>query len=134
MPDGPHEFRPTGTTTRHRRSPLVTVGQDQGAGHREALFWELAEELLVEPTVTRSTMMGYPCLRAGGSFFACLERTTAHLIVKLPAPRVAEMIASGQGLPFAPNGRTFREWVAFPIADPDQWRGRLSEAREFAER
>jgi hypothetical protein len=134
MPDGPHQFRHAGNTPRHRRSHRVTVGQEQDADHREALFWDLAEELLVEPTVTRSTMMGYPCLRASGSFFACLERTTAHLIVKLPAHQVGEMVASGEGLPFAPNGRTFREWVALPSADPDQWRGRLSEAREFAER
>ena len=40
--------------------------------------------------------MGYPCLRANGAFFACVERTTGHLIVKLPAPRVNELIAAGQ--------------------------------------
>jgi hypothetical protein len=56
-------------------------------GAREALFWELAQQLLAEPGVTRSTMMGYPCLRANGAFFACVERTTGHLIVKLTARR-----------------------------------------------
>jgi hypothetical protein len=50
----------------------------------EALFWELAQPLLAEPGVTRSTMMGYPCLRANGAFFACVERATGNLIVKLP--------------------------------------------------
>ena len=38
---------------------------------RETLFWELAQQLLAEPGVTQGTMMGYPCLRANGAFFAC---------------------------------------------------------------
>lgn len=102
------------------------------ASAREALFWDLAQQLLAEPGVTRSTMMGYPCLRANGTFFACVERATGHLIVKLPAHRVSELAAAGQALPFAPNGRTFREWAAFPAADPAGWRALLTEARDFA--
>ena len=100
------------------------------AGQR--LFWELAEPLLAEPGVTQSTMMGYPCLRANGAFFACVERATGHLIVKLPARRVSELVAAGPAVPFAPNGRTFREWAAFPVADPGEWRALLAEARDFA--
>jgi len=98
----------------------------------QMLFWELAEPLLAEPGVTQSTMMGYPCLRANGAFFACVERTTGHLIVKLPAHRVSELVAAGPAVPFAPNGRTFREWAAFPVADPGEWRALLAEARDFA--
>jgi len=104
---------------------------DAGASAREALFRQLAQQLLAEPGVTRSTMMGYPCLRANGAFFACVERATGHLIVKLPASRVASLVATGQALLFAPNGRTFREWAAFPVADPGEWRALLAEAREF---
>ena len=103
-----------------------------GASAREALFWDLAQQLLAEPGVTRSTMMGYPCLRANGAFFACVERATGNLIVKLPAHRVSELTATGQALPFSPNGRTFREWAAFPVADPAEWRALLTEARGFA--
>ena len=102
------------------------------ANARETLFWELAEQLLAEPGVTRSTMMGYPCLRANGTFFACVERATGHLNVKLPAARVNELVATGQALPFAPTGRTFREWAAFPVADPGEWSALLAEARSFA--
>jgi len=76
--------------------------------------------------------MGYPCLRSGGTFFACVERATGNLIVKLPAHRVSELTAAGQALPFAPNGRTFREWAAFPHPDPAGWRALLAEARNFA--
>ena len=103
-----------------------------GASAREALFWELAQPLLAEPAVTRSTMMGYPCLRSNGAFFACVEPATGNLIVKLPARRVSELAASGQALPFSPNGRTFREWAAFPHPDPAEWQALLAEAREFA--
>ena len=103
------------------------------ANAHETLFWEIAEQLLAEPGVTRSTMMGYPCLRANGAFFACVERTTGHLIVKLPAFRVDELVATGQALPFAPNGRTFREWAAFPVAEPDEWAALLVEARSFVD-
>lgn len=102
------------------------------AGARETLFWELAQQLLAEPGVTRSTMMGYPCLRANGAFFACVERATGNLIVKLPAHRVSELAATGEAVPFAPNGRTFREWAAFPVADPAEWRALLAEPRGFA--
>lgn len=101
------------------------------AGARVALFWELAGQFLAEPGVTRSTMMGYPCLRINGAFFGCIERATGHLVVKLPAQRVSELVAAGQALPFTPNGRTFREWAAFPVADPGEWRALLAEAREF---
>ena len=99
---------------------------------RETLLWELAQQLLAEPDVTQGTMMGYPCLRSNGAFFACVERATGHLIVKLPGQRVKELVTTGQALPFAPNGRTFREWAAFPVADPVEWRALLAEARGFA--
>ncbi len=102
------------------------------ASARETLFWELAQQLLAEPGITQGTMMGYPCLRANGAFFACAERATGHLIVKLPAHRVSELTATSQALPFAPNGRTFREWAAFPAADPAEWQALLAEARAFA--
>jgi hypothetical protein len=39
---------------------------------REAPFWDLAEEMYVDPAVERGTMMGFPCLRVSGQFFASL--------------------------------------------------------------
>lgn len=96
-----------------------------------ALFWNLAEMLLANPSVTRSTMMGYPCLRVNGGFFACVERSTGNLVVKLPADRVRDLVGSGAGIAFAPNGRVFREWVAFPVADEGEWAEMLDEAEAF---
>jgi len=98
---------------------------------RDDLFWRLAEALLADPTVTHGTMMGFPCLRANGNFLACVERATGNLIVKLPAERVDELVASGAGIPFAPSGRVFREWVAFAVPDDEQWTALLDEAKAF---
>ena len=103
------------------------------ASERDELFWTLAQSLLTQPAVTGSTMMGFPCLRVNGNFFACLERGTGNLIVKLPADRVDELVASGAGIAFAPNGRTFREWVACPVPDEAEWAALLDDARAFAD-
>ena len=96
---------------------------------RESLFGELAEDLLTQSGISRGTMMGYPCLRNDGAFFSCVDRKTGNLVVKLPASRVTELVASGQALPFAPNGRTFREWAAIPVPDRAEWAALLDEAR-----
>lgn len=101
------------------------------AAERPSPFSQLADEILAEHAITQSTMMGYPCLRANGAFFACVEPATGHLIVKLPAHRVNELVAARQALAFAPNGRTFREWAALPTSDPNEWRARLAEALTF---
>jgi len=106
---------------------MNTPPQSAGA----ALFWTTAEPLLRDPAVTRSTMMGFPCLRANGAFFASVERATGHLIVKLPTTRVVELIAAGHAIPFAPNGRVFREWAAIPNPEPELWDDLLHEAHAF---
>lgn len=98
----------------------------------EELFWQLAEPLIGQPAVTRSTMMGLPCLRLDGRFFASLDPRTQALLVKLPAERVQALIAAGRAEPFAPAGRVFREWAALPRPDRRRWRKLLNEARDFA--
>jgi hypothetical protein len=77
-------------------------------------------------------MMGLPCLRLNGAFFAALDRTTNNLIVKLPADRVTDLIARGIGSAFAPNNRPFREWVAITSHDQSTWADLLREAKAFA--
>ena len=53
-------------------------------------------------------------------------------MLKLPQDRVAELVESGTGDPFAPTGRVFREWVAIPRPDRELWQGLLAEAVAFA--
>jgi len=95
-------------------------------------FLRLTEPMLGDD-VTRGTMMGYPCLRFRGKFFASEERGSGNLIVKLPATWVKEHIAAGRGVPFLPNGRVFREWLLVTETDEDQWRTLLAEARATVE-
>jgi hypothetical protein len=94
-------------------------------------FWEAGSALLERDDVTRSTMMGLPCLRVGGTFFAAFDRATTDLLVKLPAARVEQLIAAGEGSPVAPAGRRFREWAAVPPESVDRWPNYLSEACAF---
>jgi hypothetical protein len=95
---------------------------------KQELFWELAEPFLATGRADRSTMMGFPCLRRDGSFFASLDRATGNLIVKLPAARVGELVAARSGEPFAPAGRVFREWVSLSEPDRETWSLLLEEA------
>ena len=78
------------------------------------------------------TMMGLPCPRLDGRFFASLDRRTQALLVKLPAERVQALIAAGHAEPFAPAGRVFRQWAALPRPDRRRWRTLLNEANHFA--
>ncbi|SOX53409.1 hypothetical protein MAAFP003_2083, partial [Mycobacterium ahvazicum] len=97
----------------------------------EVCFSDLAEILLKTDSVTRSTMMGLPCLRVNGLFFASFDPRTDCLVVKLPAARVDELITSGLALPFAPAGRRFREWAAITPSQSPHWPALLNEALAF---
>ena len=97
----------------------------------DTFFWSVAAPLLQTDGVTRSTMMGYPCLRTDGDFFASVHPESGSLIVKLPAERVTDMISSGAGEPFAPSGRPFREWVLVRHRDAESWTRLLEDARLF---
>jgi len=98
----------------------------------EELFRELVEHMYADPAVRPSTMMGLPCVRLYGRFFASLDRRSGALLVKLSAERVGQLVAAGEGQPFAPAGRVFREWVALPRPDRRRWRSLLAEARDHA--
>ena len=78
-------------------------------------------------------MMGHPCLRIDGDFFASMERSTGDLMVKLPAATVDEMIEAGTAEPFAPAGRRFKEWALITSRDEDQWESLLHAALAFVQ-
>lgn len=106
-----------------------TQATDLETGERR--FWSLAESLLERPGVSRSTMMGFPCLRIAGKFFATFDHRTGALVVKLPERDVDRLIAAGRAEAFAPNGRRFREWAAVPVARTRSWPRLLDDALEF---
>ena len=94
-------------------------------------FTRVSAAALARRGVTTGAMMGFPCLRVAGAFFASCDHRTGDLIVKLPPERVRQLIATGAGKPFAPAGRTFREWVLIEDRDPERWAELIDEALAF---
>jgi TfoX/Sxy family transcriptional regulator of competence genes len=67
--------------------------------------WEDLVERTEGGPVTRGTMFGSQGLRTGTKYFAIWWHE--QLVVKLPADRLREVVAGGQGRPFerCPDGR-----------------------------
>jgi hypothetical protein len=73
---------------------------------------------------------GSNALQVDGRIFAMPN--DAGLALKLPANRVAALIASGDGLPFdAGKGRPMREWVVIPATAEDRCEALAGEALAF---
>lgn len=94
-------------------------------------FWNIADDLLQDSSVTKGTIMGFPCLRINNDFFSSSESRTGDLIVKLPENRVKQLIGDCAGRPFAPAGRVFREWVQITERDINIWKSLMNEAKDF---
>ncbi len=104
-------------------------------------FAELVEHFAATPGVTgpgdrldaARRGFGSDALKINGSIFAMITR--GHLVVKLPAARVHELIAAGEGVPFdAGKGRPMREWVAVSGTDARTWQELAGEALRFVRR
>jgi hypothetical protein len=98
----------------------------------DGTFSALSADFIAQGLATRGTMMGHPCLRANGAYFASGGHAGDALVVKLPEARVQEEIAAGRGVPFAPTGGTpFKQWLE--VTDPSSSVARelLFEALEF---
>ena len=90
----------------------------------------LAETLLGDSAVTRPERRGFAQggLMKDGKLFATLRND--QLLLKLPADRVAALIASGQGAPFDANkGKPMKEWVLANMGA--DWRALAREAAAF---
>ena len=98
----------------------------------EDLFWRLATELRkADARIVEGTIMNGRCLRVGKEFLALVDYKGSGLVVKLPKARVAELIKSRVGRPFAPAGRVFQEWVSVRKPDRRVWLGLLREGIAF---
>jgi hypothetical protein len=113
----------------------IPSGKSGGDGAEDAardLYDELTDDLLYDPAIGRATMMGFPCVRLAGRFLASYDEKAGCLVVKLPRERVAELIESDEGDPFAPAGKVFSEWVSIPNVERELWQTLLAESVDFA--
>lgn len=65
--------------------------------------------LLNIPIVKPGKMYGHPAYYVGGKLFASLYMD--GVCVKIPEPKVAELLKREEIVPFEPMGRKMREWV-----------------------
>lgn len=102
----------------------------------EEHFAELVEAFAAAPGVvippdgSVKWRFGTSALKVNGKIFAML--VNGALAVKLPATRVAELIAGGEGQPFGTTeSRPMKEWVSLAADDSGTWPGLAQEAYDF---
>jgi hypothetical protein len=105
------------------------------AESQAALFESLCDEYAGKAGVTvpdGGSGFGSNAIKINKSIFAMLLND--QLVVKLPASRVAELIAAGEGVPFdAGKGKPMKEWVGLTV-DDDTCRKLVAEAMAFVGR
>jgi hypothetical protein len=95
-----------------------------------AAFDAIAATLLPDADVEEGTGFGTnPGLRTHGKIFAILH--SGELVLKLPAPRSAELVAAGRARPFVIGRRKMREWVRLAEVDEQEWLALAREARAY---
>ena len=104
-----------------------------GMASTEHPFWACVAPFLAAGDLDQGTLMGGRCVRAKGDFVA-IPWGDDRMVVKLPRDRVAALIEAGEGRPFSPNGRVFREWLDASPTAPTGWDALLREGLGFAGR
>jgi hypothetical protein len=102
----------------------------------EEHFAELVEAfagspgVVIPPDGSVRWKFGTSALKVNGKIFAMLVHSV--LAVKLPAPRVVELIAAGEGQPFGTTeSRPMKEWVSLAADASDSWLDLAREAYDF---
>lgn len=95
-------------------------------------FATLVARYVAEPDVELPTAkangFGSATLRCKGKIFA-MSPDRRSLVIKLPALRVAEIIAAGDGTPYSTgSGKAMKEWVAIPDERSTAWAALADEA------
>jgi len=99
----------------------------------EDRYDELVDELIGSDDVTPprgGSGFGRSALRYQGKIFAMFVR--GRLVVKLPAPRVDELIDAGDGVRFDANkGTPMKEWLRLDPESGQDWETLAREALAF---
>lgn len=84
------------------------------------VYDELRAHFSTVEEVVVTSRRGAQGIKYGGKMFAMFHK--GQLLVKLPPARVAEVIASGDGLPHDPGtGRPMKNRVLIPDGHSDLW-------------
>ena len=96
----------------------------------EGLYDAIAQKFNQDPEITIARMFGGSALKAQNKVFACFYK--GRLVLKLPANRVNELVATGNAEHFdSGTGRPAKEWVAIDAVRGDEWPALAGEARTF---
>lgn len=88
----------------------------------EAAFREIGEALAAQDNgVTRSTMMGMPCLKARRKLFAGLWREAMMFKLAGDAHRRALDLPGATLFDPSETGRPMKAWVQVPFAQRETW-------------
>jgi hypothetical protein len=99
-------------------------------GDAADLYEAVAQAVEHDPPSDRARGFGSDALKVNRKIFAML--VDGNLVLKLPRPRVEELVEAGDGAPFDPgHGRAMREWVTVTPAAAAQWILLAEEARAF---
>jgi hypothetical protein len=96
-------------------------------------FAQLADQFAASDGAASPYRRGFGTgsLFVGKKMFAVLDVSGA-LVLKLPAPRVQELIAAGVGAPWHPGtGKPLKEYVAIPVERHAKWFRLAKESRAF---
>jgi hypothetical protein len=92
---------------------------------------KVAEKIIQENGVEKSTMMKVPCLRFKGDFMAMMFEKEKALIIKVSPERVNELIVEGKGLEFNFTKKRFKEWVLIPLEYKNEYESYIYESFEY---
>lgn len=108
------------------------VGNPAPARDAAACYAAVVEALIRLQGVSQSTRrgFGFSGLSIAGKLFAMPRGD--ELLLKLPAPKVAALIACGDGAPFdAGKSRPMKEWVTINAASKESWVELARQAMRF---
>jgi hypothetical protein len=96
----------------------------------ERAWLKIAESELATDGVTGGTGFGRSAgLRLRGKIYAML--VDGDLVLKLPKPRVDELVEGGVGKRFGHGARVMKEWVSLPGGTSRRWTRLVAEAKAF---
>ncbi|MFE1664816.1 hypothetical protein [Microbacterium sp. P02] len=105
---------------------------EEGSARAHAIFDPIAAEYVTRPDVDIGPMFGSEGLRVRGKIFAFVGYLSS-LVVKVPAARADEIVASGVAERMVMREREVREWLLVDRAEREHWAPLIAEAFAYVD-